>query len=241
MHNMRFYMPPPALASYIERIYVYHADAPAQEEKLSLMLPAGTGLEFVYHLKRPFCIQGKTLPTVHTICQRQATVATLDSLHFISVRFRSGRFRHFTNTKFSELNNQYLSSENLWESDDVEVLSQVHDINAIEDKVSYLYSFFAAMLDKYFYLNTEKKQRRLVEWDSVIDDIYYHADSIKLHDLLKKYGMSQRQFERGFKTEFGVTAKHFIKDFKSAIGMRPKDFFVLENFKNHFYFPSVSS
>lgn len=262
------YKPRSFLSKYIDRFYIYeksHHDY----FKLPTVFP-GTGLELLFHLEKPLYVQGKMLPTAHTVCPRKMfDFDNVKKVSFISVRFKSGAFRHFTTIPFSILNNQYLSIQDLWGEKGTHLLNILNKIPENEDKIQQIELFLIEMY--HLYHNSENDT-----WDSIIDELYYNFNSYTIEELAKKTNMSLRQFERNFKTQFGLTAKefqkiarfqdvikkillrrnpnylytildngyfdqsHFIREFKNLTEKTPLQYFTQENFESHFYHNSFT-
>lgn len=261
------YKPHPVLSKYIDRYYTFE-----QSSKDIFQLPpivSGTGLELLIHLKKPLSIEGNLLESGHIMCPRKLIqFQPTKQVSFISVRFKSGAFRHFTSIPFTELNNTYLSVQDLWGKMGTDLLKNIENQKEIHKKLHVLDQFLWKVL-------TTFQQEKNIKWDPIIDQLYYHFDSKKIVDFSKRTQLSIRQFERNFKTQFGFTPKgfqrtarfqktlktvlltkqnnylstaldhgyfdqsHFINEFKSFTHQRPKDYLNETNFNNHFYYKSL--
>ncbi|WP_299109871.1 helix-turn-helix transcriptional regulator [uncultured Tenacibaculum sp.] len=257
------YKPSKYLSNYIDRYFVC-----SQNKGLPLILP-GTGLELLFHLKDSLSITNKKLGVAHTICPRERLLFdTTNNVNYISVRFHSGTFRHFTNIPHKYIVNHYLTVEDIWRNEGTELLSRLNDLSTIHKKIQLIDAFLCKQLVKN--LNHEP-----VNWNSAIKNLYKNYNTITLHELANHCNLSYRQFERNFKQHFGITPKkfqritrlqktvknvllskskhylhtaldsgyydqsHFIKEFKYFSGLTPSEYFVAENFDNHFYYKSL--
>lgn len=258
------YKPTSLLSKYIDRFYVFK-----KCNKLPSVLP-GTGLELLFHFNNSLVVNNKKLPIAHTVCPRKILYFDEQKeVSFLSVRFKSGRFRHFTSIPFSQLNNQYFSVQELWNEQAEHLIRRVKSEEKIENKIQKIEMF----LTQKFKENHKEENDK---WDLIIDELYYNFDKNSIEKLAKKSNLSLRQFERGFKSQFGMTAKefqkitrfqdvvkkillnktpnyldivldngyfdqsHFIKEFKSYTNKTPSDYFIEENFNIHFYHKSIN-
>lgn len=261
------YKPTSVLSNYIDRFYIFEKSCTDSFE-LPAILP-GTGLELLFYLDKPLSIKNKRLPKAHIVCPRKIVHFDKEKkVSFISVRFKSGAFRHFSSIPFSELNNSYFSVQDLWKEKGNSLLSELKAIPETELKIQKIESFLSEMFSDYHDSKNDK-------WDVILDELYYNFDSNTIERLAQKANLSLRQFERGFKSQFGITAKgfqkitrfqnvvkqillnrepdyletildngyfdqsHFIKEFKSLTKKTPLEYFSKENFDSHFYHKSI--
>lgn len=262
------YKPTLFLSKYIDRVYIFEK-SDTNYFKLPAVLP-GTGLELLFHLNKPLSINNKELPEAHTVCPRVLlNFDKVKKVSYISVRFKSGAFRHFTSIPFSELNNSFFSVQNLWKEKGEMLLNKLENISGIENKIQKIESFLIKTFNEYHNSKNDK-------WDLIIDELYYNFDNNTIDKLSQKANVSLRQFERSFKSQFGITAKefqkitrfqnaikkilldrkpdylntildngyfdqsHFIKEFKSLTNKTPLAYFTEENFDSHFYHKSIN-
>lgn len=268
MHNNISYKPSSYLSKYIDRIYVFEKSS-CDYFELPSVLP-GTGLELVFHIDKPLSVSNKELPKAHIVCPRKMFSFNKErNVSFISVRFKSGAFRHFSSIPFSKLNDNYYSVQTLWGKKGYELLSKLENNTKIEVKIKEIQLFLEDVFNNYYGKKNDK-------WDSIINELYYNFNSNTIQEISKKSNLSLRQFERGFKNQFGITAKefqkitrfqevikslllnknpdyldtildngyfdqsHFIKEFKSLTQKTPLEYFTNENFNSHFYHNSIN-
>ena len=189
---------------------------------------------------------------------------------FISVRFKSGAFRHFYPIPFSDLNDNYYSFKTLWRKKGEELLDKLESEPKIEVKIKEIELFLKDIFFDYHNKENDK-------WDKIIDQLYYSFNDNSILKLSQKANLSLRQFERAFKHQFGITAKyfqkitrfqeaikslllnknsnyldtilkngyfdqsHFIKEFKSLTEKTPLEYFTYKNFNCHFYHKSINN
>lgn len=263
------YKPSAPLSRYVDRFYTFERKADQDFELPPV--PPGTGLELLIHDQTPLSVKRERLPQAHSVCPRKILHFEKEKqVSFLSVRFKSGAFRHFSSIPFSELNDTFFSFSDLWEEQGIEVLQRLSTVHSIREKIDILESFLMEMFDKHHDQRNDK-------WDSIIDELYYHFDDYTIEQIAQKANLSVRQFERGFKAQFGITAKefqkitrfqevikhtliqknpdylqlaldqgyfdqsHFIRNFKSLTEKKPREYFTEDNFENHFYHKSINS
>lgn len=257
------YKPTIFLSKYIDRFYTFEKSS-SEYFELPSVLP-GTGLELVFYLRKPLSVNKKELPKAHTVCPRKMFSFEKEiEASFLSVRFKSGAFRHFTSVPFSKLNDNYFSVQDLWKEKGKNLMSRLKNISDIQNKIEIIESFLTHCFNEYHMVENDK-------WDLIMDELYYNFDNNTIDILSQKTNLSLRQFERGFKSQFGITAKefqkitrfqdvvkkmllnrksdyldtildngyfdqsHFIKEFKSLTQKTPLEYFTEENFDSHFY------
>lgn len=262
------YKPTSVLSNYIDRFYIFEKSSTDYFEPPTVL--PGTGLELLFYLDKPLSVNNKKLSKAHTVCPRKILHFDKEKkVSFISVRFKSGAFRHFSSIPFSELNDNYFSFRDLWKEKGDSILSEFENIPKIELKIQKIESFLIGMFNEYHDNKNDK-------WDFILDELYYNFDCNTIEQLSQKVNLSLRQFERGFKSQFGITAKefqkitrfqnvvkkillnrepdyldtildsgyfdqsHFIKEFKSLTKKTPLEYFTKENFDSHFYHKSIN-
>lgn len=257
------FKPNKILATYIDRFYILKRSNEVAFN-LPIVLP-GTGLELLFHIDETLFVNKVKLAKSHIICPRK--VFEFDKtkhVYFISVRFKSGAFRHFTSIPYLALNDTYLSVTTIWKSNGLELLDRLNDFRELSKKIALIESFLMKRL-------VENKKETTKKWDEVISTLYTKYNVINLQELATKTNLSYRQFERSFKKQFGITAKkfqrisrfqdttkkillaekeyyldevldngffdqsHFINEFQNFVKLKPSDYFIKNNFKNNFY------
>ena len=265
MQKTSFLPHTPLLSSYINRIYVLES-----KDGLPEIIP-GTGLELLFHLKDPFLVNNQSATNAHIICPRKAPLQVNGkNTSFISVRFKSGAFRHFSPIPFSEFNDQIVSIFDIWGKSSSNLLDKIWNAKKVEGKIHCIEVFLMDCFTKYHNAENQK-------WDIIIHTLYKQYDLISIPELSTYTQLSFRQFERNFKKQFGVNPKqfqritrfqdtlkklllhknhlyldtaldngyydqsHFIKEFKYYTNSKPKHYLNSYHFKNHFYYPSLSN
>ncbi|WP_103070283.1 helix-turn-helix domain-containing protein [Aquimarina sediminis] len=264
--NKTSYISSARLAKYVDRIYVLKH---SEKYRLPIMLP-GTGLELLFHINTPFSVNKQKCDNAHVICPRNTiiNVDKSDEVLFVSVRFRSGAFRHFSPVPYTDLNNQFASVEDIWGDEGRSLLDILSDCQSTEGKIRIIEKFLFKCLCRYHDKRNEK-------WDSIINSLYQEYNTISLKEFADITNLSYRQFERNFKTQFGITPKkfqritrfqatikkillnkedeylstalengyydqsHFINEFQVFVGMKPTQYFTQVNYDNHYYDKSI--
>ena len=252
--------PAELLLPYIDRYFVGDTCFSHSVEPYPLF--PGTGLDLFIHNSSSFILEGCKLPSAHIVCSRKNFQLELqeNKVDFIAIRFRSGAFRHFCSVNFHELNNSFLSVEDLWKQEGADLAEQVAG-KSVARQIQVLNSFFLRKLEEYRKAN--------VYMDHAISRLY--ADTFAdLKLLAGQYNISYRHFGRCFSEEFGISPKrfqritrfqsavkkillhnkdvfsviseegyydqaHFIKECKSFSGLTPSEFIINKNRKYHFY------
>lgn len=267
MTKNQSYKPSSFLSRYIDRYYTKEILI-GDHDDVSPILP-GTGLEIFFYLNNDLKVNTNNLSKGHTICTRKPAIFDcINNTEILSIRFKSGAFRHFCSVPFSELNDQYLSLEDIWGNESKVLHDYLEEECSIMNKIRIIEHFLFSQFQKYHQLKNDL-------WDRVIDTLYYNFDALDIKETARLSHLSLRQFERNFKTQFGVTAKdfqkitrfqtttkkvllrghsmyadialdhgyfdqsHFIKDFKTYTNQLPSQYFKTNNFTNHYYHPSI--
>ena len=264
-----YFKPTGILSSYIDRFYVLKNTS---NTLFNLpVIPPGTGLELLFHMDDSLSIKNYKLDKIHIICPRKAFEFNKTThVHYISVRFKCGAFRHFTSIPYTELNDFYLSITDIWGRDGQELLSKLNEVDAITKKILLIEHFLIKRL-------TQNLIKKNVKWDAIISYLYHNYKTVSLKELSEKTNLSYRQFERNFNCQFGITSKkfqritrfqdtlknillhgkpcylevaldngyfdqsHFIHEFQYFIEKKPTAYFTSDNFDSHLYFSSINS
>ncbi|SEB53048.1 Helix-turn-helix domain-containing protein [Tenacibaculum sp. MAR_2009_124] len=257
------YKPSKYLSSYVDRYFVCK-----QNIGLPLILP-GTGLELLFHLNKPLSIDGVSLPKAHTICPRTAIQFDHNNhIEYLAVRFKSGAFRHFTSIPYFNIVNQYLSVEDIWSIDGKQLSQQLNDLTLIEEKIKCIEIFLLKKLSKYKSTESVHWNASLHQLYREFNSISFLDLALKCNisyrqyerNFKQKFGITPKKFQRI--TRLQKTAKevllnktdsylhialdngyydqsHFIKEFKNLSGITPSEYFIKDNFSNHFYYKSI--
>ena len=257
------------LSKYIDRFYIFKKSS-SIEFNLPTVLP-GTGLELLFHLNSSLSLKNNKLKESHIICPRKVfEFDKTNNVNFISVRFKSGAFRHFTAIPYSELNDSCLSITEIWGNKGHELLNRINASQNLKQKIALIENFLFLQL-------MENRKEKNEKWDSIIAVLYKEFRTINLIELSKNSHLSYRQFERNFREQFGITAKrfqllvrfqdtvkksllndkvsylnnaldngyfdqsHFINEFQTLVGLKPMNYLLKENFEESFYFHSIKS
>ncbi len=255
------------LSNYIDRFYIFKKSV-SEGFNLPIVLP-GTGLELLFHSDDTLSINNSKLDKGHIICPRKVfDFDKTTKAHFISVRFKSGAFRHFTSVPYSELNDTHLSITDIWGRRGVELMNKLNDYRTVQQKIRLIEDFLVLRLSENLIEKTEK-------WDAIIAALYGGFNTLSLKELSHCSNLGYRQFERNFKLQFGITPKHFqritrlqdtvkkvllnkspyymndvldngyfdqshfVNEFQNFVGLKPTHFFSKDNFKTNFYFRST--
>lgn len=199
------------LLAYINRYY-WGSSTTSVETITMFPLVAGTGVDVYIHFDTSFSVNKQSLPTSHILCPRQhMDISTAGSIDFIAIRFNHGAFRHFCDINFNELNNNFLTVQDLWKEEGDILIDQLYHAKDTAHREQLLNEFFSIQLLKH-----QKKNSIL---DQAMRTIYTNHDNTCITDISKQLMMSTRHFERKFKEEFGFTPKRFqvVSRFESTL------------------------
>ncbi len=264
----KYFKPKGILSKYVDRYYIIERSE-IYNFQLPKILP-GTGLELIFHINNSLSINNEVLDKAHIICPRKIfKFDKTNSVSYLSVRFKSGAFRHFNAIPYNELNDKYLSVNDIWKNKGSELLNELNREKLTHRRIKIIEHFLLKQLLKHNHYDNEK-------WDKIIATLYEKFNSITINELSEKTNLSHRQFERSFKNQFGITAKkfqritrlqditkkillkkssnlmdailecgyydqsHFINEFKEFIKLTPSEYFISDTFDNNFYFDSIN-
>ncbi len=252
-----------ALRPYISRYWMWDL-----ETDIPHMLP-GTGAELIFtdfglqRQQQHFTASLICLPRQTGIQFKQAS----QPARFFSVRFRHGAFRHFAAVNLGEINDQFITAQDIWGKSGQHIEASMTESSVLSDKIQRIESFLLKQLA----LHAKSEHRWL---GKAFDQLYYGHSSIIFSKLSQDIGVSTRYFQKIFKQNYGITPKHFqrlarfeqvirhlllqqktqyletaldhgyydqahfIKEFKVLAGTVPAAFFQEKNFRTHFYNPS---
>jgi AraC-like DNA-binding protein len=200
--NVRWIQPGPVLQPYIDRYWSW--DATDANGVYMPVVPPGVGLDLFIHYRKPFEIDEKgRLPASHLFFswEKSMTILPSDSIGFIAVRFKAGMFRNFTDVPPAGLTDLYPDMESLWGGNGKRLLKRINDVDGFEEKAVLLDVFFRGLLDRY--------KKDVPIWNAIIQDLYYHQDTVRLDELAVRLRISYRHFRRKFIEETGMGPKHF--------------------------------
>lgn len=267
IRTCKSYIPAQHLRAYIDRYWTCHVDSKSNIDLFPLL--AGTGLDLLIHLGTPFSSKDYKLTSSHIICPRKLLdLQANENTRFIAIRFRSGSFRHFCNINFNEINNTFLSVEDIWKKEGSGLLAQLqNEVSDIPLQVNLLNRFFTKQLSRF------GKDNLLI--DKSINTIYRNTEENNIYAVAQNMNMSLRNFERIFKSEFGLSPKrfqtisrlqktvkellltdydnylpivlergyydqsHFIRECKSELNLTPSELKNIKNKRLHFFFESL--
>jgi len=257
------------LSKYIDRYYLFKKSSNLKFD-LPIVLP-GTGLDLIFHLENNLSVNNSRLDESYVICSRKVfKFDKTNNVNFISIRFKSGTFRHFTSIPYSELNDSFLSIKEIWKDKGRVLINRLNETENLNQKIELIEKFLILRL-------TENKVKIDEKWDNIISILYKEFRTVNLIELSKHTNLSYRQFERNFKQQFGITAKkfqintrlqdtikksllydesyylnnvldngyfdqsHFINEFQNLVGLKPMEYLLNTNSEEHFYFKQIDN
>ena len=265
--KIQYFKPNNILNKYIERYWSWESD----DNNISLpkIIP-GTGVELIFHYDAPFIYENikpccSTSSNSNLICSRHDFIQLKNSgkIGFISIRFRSGAFRHFCDIPAAELIDTIYDAGEIWGHRGSEFETMVIEVNNTNNRIKIIEDQLMKLLALHGKDN--------LGIDYAINKIYYDYKTVNLAGIGEEINISTRHFQRNFKKAIGVTPKyfhrlsrfqttlkhllldkkrqylhdaldngfydqsHFINEFKCFVGEEPLSFLQKANFRSHFY------
>lgn len=255
------------LSLYINRYY-WGKHSTSANNITMFPLVAGTGVDVYIHFGTSFYVDNLSLSPSHILCPRQhKNISAIGDIDFIAIRFNHGAFRHLCHINFNELNNNFLSIQDIWQQDGDILIDKLYHANTSIHQEQLLNEFFTAQLHKF------QKNNSIL--DQAMRTLYTHHQAISITEISTKLNMSTRHFEHKFKEEFGFSPKkfqvisrfestlrklllsektdylqtvldtgyydqsHFIKECKSQTNLSPTDILKYKEDSLHFYFKKI--
>ena len=196
--NILFSHPSPQLNPYIERYWGWDTE----ENSYMPTIPPGVGADFFIHYKSPFTTaQEGQLPTshLHFSLEHPTEILPSPSIGFIAIRFRTGMLKHFCSAPLAVVADIPVDAEDLWGKPGRQMIERLNGTGDFKSKVALLDRSLTALL----------KEQQHPAWHQVVNELYYHQDTLKLQDLANQTNLSYRHFRRRFVEETGMPPKHF--------------------------------
>lgn len=194
--------PCPALAPFIDRFWGWQTSSAIS---LPMLLP-GTGSECFFHIRpAPRLCSGQSLPEHYLVCPRSKITQfqSVSACNFIAVRFRNGMFRHFSGLPLAELNDSFVSVQDVWGGVVEPCLDALQQAVDIGTKVNCVQQFLLHQLQQY-----QRCHEQAV--DALISHIYY-APNQRIEMVANVAGWSCRHLERSVKNTLALTPKRFAR------------------------------
>lgn len=202
-HLYRWYCQPcKELRPFIDRYWGWNIPSSTM---LPMLMP-GTGSECFFHYRQtPKLISGQQLPENYLVCPRQQTQRFLpsDNLGFITIRFKNGQFRHFTDNPFVELQDRMLSLRELWGCTVDKLHEKLLSTSVISQQILFIEQFLLQQLNHH-HTGTGRTL------DALMERLYYSPNT-PIDSLTALSGWSNRHLERSFKQTFALTPKRFAR------------------------------
>jgi AraC-like DNA-binding protein len=203
---LRWVVPPPWLRPYVERIWSWTAPAGTT---VPAVLP-GVGAEAFVHVGAPFAVREldgalRRLPPAHLLCLRgrSASFVAEQPVAFVSVRFRVGALRHFTQVPPDDLNDQFASLGDVLGRSAATLPERVHDrAGRLDDDAA-----FRRAVGVVVGALREALAERSVWVDRVLARLYYRAGDESVADAASATGTSMRAMQRAVRSATGLSPK----------------------------------
>nr|WP_185154094.1 helix-turn-helix domain-containing protein [Fulvivirga sp. M361] len=122
----------------------------------------------------------------------------------IGIRFKTGRFKCFTNVFQRELKDLKIEADQIVPQLPADINDRLAEQVSIEAKIDVLQ-------DIIYKLVVDSKQQEDVLMLSIVDKIRFEGNIGSISSLAKSHCISPRQLERRFKTCTGLTVKEFTR------------------------------
>ena len=195
MHSV-FAKPGAELSPFIDRYWSWNSRV---GEPLPTMMP-GTGHDLIFHDGIPF---SPASGPAHLICVRSRPIPLIAGgpVSFTAVRFRFGALRHFCRFGLAEFFDQSINVEDLWGAAGRRWAERILFAPDFGTRVVLMEKQLTEWLHSFL---------RADRWiDQVAHHLYYEHADCRLHQMVDRYPVGPRQFERVFRNALGMTPKQF--------------------------------
>jgi AraC-like DNA-binding protein len=261
-----FTRPHPLLSGYIDRYWSWESEKPCYMPQVSP--GSGMDFYFHYRQPFIIDDYG-TLPASHLIYSdnRSRKILPAGQIGFVAVRFRSGMFGNFTRIPVYELADSFVDAGILWKLKGTQIAEQMTAALSFKERVRLLEIFLLQQLDIYkkadslwkevtkslFYHHDAGRLAQLAKKMNITPRHFRRAFreangmTPKHFQQLSRFRAVLKQLLIDRNTNYLPVAldkgyfdqTHFIKEFKTFMGETPTSFLTTNNFKSHFYYPSL--
>lgn len=121
----------------------------------------------------------------------------------VGVRFRPAGITAFSRLPVNEITDRHLGLTQVESIFSPELFEDLPDFKTNEQRISYIQEYLLGRLSKFY-----EPDKRIVY---VTEEIIRNDGQLNVSDLINKVCLSERQFERRFKSSVGLSAKTFSK------------------------------
>jgi len=263
-----FTRPHPLLSTYIDRYWSWESENMESSCMPHISPGSGMDFYFHYRQPFIIDDHGP-LPASHLIYSdsRSRRILPAGQIGFIAVRFRCAMFGNFTKIPVHELTDSFVDAGTLWNSKGQQIEEQMAVSLSFEERARLLEIFFLQQLEMHkkkisiwkdvtnelFYHHDDLRLNQLAKKMKITPRHFRRAFreangmTPKHFQQLSRFRSVLKQLLIGRNTNYLPVAldkgyfdqTHFIKEFKKFMGETPTSFLTNNNFKSHFYYPSL--
>jgi AraC-like DNA-binding protein len=201
--------PGPYLAKFIECFWTLESRERSSVTSPERILPDGC-VELIFNLADAFKrhhangaleIQPQTL--IAGQMRRYAMIEPAGRVKLFGVRFHPGGAYPFLQFPLSELTDQIIGFDSVWNRGGKELADRIQSARSVRERIGITEMTLLARLE----------QRRSVDRrvDAVVKTIVAREGLVSLERLRRNLGISERQLERKFQTTVGITPKFLCR------------------------------
>jgi AraC-like DNA-binding protein len=263
-----FTKPHPLLSSYIDRYWSWESESEESCYMPHVSPGVGMDFYFHYRQPFMTNDYG-ALPESHLIYSdsRSSRILPAGQIGFVAVRFRCAMFGNFTKIPVYELADNLVDAGTLWKLKGKQLEEQMAVAPSFEERVRLLELFFLQQLNMHkkklsiwkdvinelFYHHEEVRLDQLAKKMKITPRHFRRAFreasgmAPKHFQQLSRFRAVLKQLLISRNTKYLPVAldkgyfdqTHFIKEFKRFMGETPASFLTANNFRSHFYYPSL--
>ncbi len=199
--------PPPTLRPYVQLIWCLELDTPTEFGPPERIAPDGIA-ELVFHYRGRMTVRfaGEDFvpqPASSIVCQTHRYVEILPhgTMGFISVRFRPWGALHFLGAPLAELADQIVPAGDIWGPCVSDLEEQLAGAIDLDNRVSLVEQFLLSQL----------RQHRKHEVETAVRAVWRHKGNVRLAELCRELGISDRTAQRVFNAAVGMPPKSYAR------------------------------
>lgn len=201
--------PSPYLAKYIECFWTLESREKSPAASPERILPDGC-VELIFnladafkrhHSNRTLEIQPQTL--IAGQMRRYAMIEPTGRVKLFGVRFHPGGAYPFFQLPLSELTDQIIGFDSVWNRVGKELADRIQSARSVRERIGIIETTLLARLEQW-----RSADRRV---DAVVKTIVAREGLVSIERLRRNLGVSERQLERKFQTRVGITPKFLCR------------------------------
>lgn len=200
--------PSNVLSPFIKYYWVLENCLGLGERHIQRVVPSGFAEMTFYFEKPPEYIREKqTIRSANVLNGQQNSyfdIALEGKTDLLSVVFKPFATKAFFNLPLSEICNQNIPLEYIWQSDYKELNNRMLDAETIDKKVEILESFLVKKLE-------QSKEFEIDRMCHSINIITQKRGDVSISDLASEVCLSEKQFVRTFNKFIGIVPKKYLR------------------------------